>query len=307
MAIKPRAARPGDTIGLSAPSGSIDPAEVEAAVAELERLGYRVRVPDDLDRRTKFTAGSVERRVEELHRLFADPDVRAVMAVRGGAGASRLLPALDASLIAADPKAFVGYSDLTALHLFLSRLGWVSVHGPMAARGLLPGRYHRESFLAALAGEGAPYASAPDELDTLRAGEGEGVLRGGCLSLLAAAAGTPWALQPDPEGTILFMEDVRERPFRLDRMLTQLRLSGAFEGVRGVVFGEMKGCAAEPGADYTLEDVLRDALFGLDVPVAIGLSSGHANGPNVSLPLGTRARLSCGEEARFAVLEPAVA
>jgi muramoyltetrapeptide carboxypeptidase len=244
--------------------------------------------------------------VAEIHELFANPEVRAVVCARGGAGALSLLPRLDPVRIAASPKPFVGYSDVTALHLFLGRLGFVTVHGPMAGRTLVPGRYHRESFLAALSGEGAPYTSEPDDLLTLREGEGVGILRGGCLSLLAAAAGTPWALRPDDEGTILFIEDVRERPFRIDRMLTQLRLAGAFERVRGVVFGEMKGCATAAGEDYTLEEVLQESLSGLDVPVAIGLSSGHTNGPNVSLPLGLRARLTCRAESRLEVLESAV-
>jgi muramoyltetrapeptide carboxypeptidase len=304
---KPRALRPGDTIGLCAPSGPIEPEFVAAGVRELEAMGFRVLSPSDLDRRTRFTAGAVERRVAELHDLFENPEVRAIVCARGGAGALGLLPHLDPARIEGDAKVFIGYSDVTALHLFLGRLGVVTVHGPMAGRSLVAGRYHRESFLAALTGEGKPYASEPDDLLTLREGEGVGILRGGCLSLLAAAAGTPWGLRPDGEGTILFLEDVRERPFRIDRMLTQLRLTGVFENARGIVFGEMKGCGPSAGEDYTLEDVLLESLSGLDVPIAIGLSSGHTNGPNVSLPLGVRARLTCGAESRFEVLESAVA
>jgi muramoyltetrapeptide carboxypeptidase len=307
MTTKPRALRPGETIGLCAPSGPIEPDFVAEGVRELEGLGYRVLAADDLGRRTRFTAGSAERRVAEIHELFANPDVRAIVCARGGAGALSLLPLLDPGLIAANPKPFVGYSDVTALHLFLGRLGLVTIHGPMAGRTLLPGRYHQPSFLAALTGDGAPFESEPDDLLTMREGECVGLLRGGCLSLLAAAAGTPWALRPDDEGSILFIEDVSERPFRIDRMLTQLRLAGAFDGVRGIVFGEMKGCGPAAGEDYTLEDVLQESLSGLDVPIAIGLSSGHTNGPNVSLPLGVRARLTCGAEGRLQVLESAVA
>jgi muramoyltetrapeptide carboxypeptidase len=306
MPSKPRAVRPGETIGIALPSGAVEPAAVAAAVAELEALGYRVRVPDDLDRRHLFTAGPAARRVEELHGLLRDPEVRGVLCARGGAGALALLPMLDPVAFTDDPKPFVGYSDVTALHLFCARAGLVSVHGPMAGEGLTPGRYHKESFLAAVAGEGSPYASGPDDLEPLRPGQAEGVLRGGCLSLLAAATGTPWALRGDAEGTILFLEDVRERPFRIDRMLTQLRLAGAFAGVRGVVFGAMKGCSPEAGVDYTLEDVLGESLAGLDVPVALGLPSGHVNAANVSLPFGVRARLVCGSEARLEVLEGAV-
>jgi len=307
MRIKPRALRPGDTIGLCAPSGPIEADFVAAGVRELEGLGFRVLAADDLGRRTSFTAGSAARRVAELHDLFTNPQVRAIVCARGGAGALSLLPLLDPERALADPKPFVGYSDVTALHLYLGRLGLVTIHGPMAGRTLIPGRYHRESLLAALSGEGALYVSEPDDLEALRPGEGMGLLRGGCLSLMAAAAGTPWALRADEEGTILFVEDVRERPFRIDRMLTQLRLAGAFAGVRGFVFGEMKGCGPAAGEDYTLEEVILEALHGLEVPIALGLSSGHTNGPNVSLPLGVRARLTCGPESRLEVLESAVA
>jgi len=140
----------------------------------------------------------------------------------------------------------------------------------------------------------------------LAEGTAEGVLRGGCLSLLAAAAGTPWALRSLDE-TILFVEDVDEKPYRIDRLLRQLRASGALQGVTGVVFGDMKGCAPGFDEDYALEDVLLEALAGLDVPIALGLSSGHTTLPNVTLPLGVRARPECGNgEARFAVLEAPV-
>jgi muramoyltetrapeptide carboxypeptidase len=176
----------------------------------------------------------------------------------------------------------------------------------MVARELADGVYDRASLWHALTGEGSPYAAGEDDLEPLRGGEAEGVLRGGCLSILAAAAGTPWALAPDGEATILFLEDVDERPYRIDRMLLQLRESGALAGVRGVVFGDMKGCAPRFDESYRLEEVLLDALEGLEVPVALGLSSGHTASPAVTLPLGVKARLRCGERASFEVLEAAV-
>jgi muramoyltetrapeptide carboxypeptidase len=152
-----------------------------------------------------------------------------------------------------------------------------------------------------------PYASGSDDLVSLASGKGEGVLRGGCLSLLAAAAGTPWALRSSDEPTLLFVEDVDEKPYRVDRMLRQLRASGALQGVTGVVFGDMKGCTPGFYDDYRLEDVLLEALEGLDVPIALGLSSGHTTHPNLTLPLGVRSRLECwSEDARFEVLETAV-
>jgi len=196
---------------------------------------------------------------------------------------------------------------VTLLHLYLNRQGLVTFHGPLAAWELANGTYDRPSFLWAVTGQGTPYASEPDELVALRPGTAEGVLRGGCLSLLSAAAGTPWALETGGEPTILFLEDVDEKPYRIDRLLMQLRQSGALEGVVGIVFGDMKGCSPALDADYSLEDVILEALTGLEVPIALGLSSGHTTHPFVTLPLGVRARLTCGDEARVELLEAAVA
>jgi muramoyltetrapeptide carboxypeptidase len=166
--------------------------------------------------------------------------------------------------------------------------------------------YDHASLWHALTGEGEPLAAGPG-LRALRDGTAEGVLRGGCLSLLAACAGTPWALRTADEPTILFVEDVDEPPYRVDRLLRQLRLSGALAGVRGIVFGEMRGCAAAAEAGYGLEDVLAEALDGCAGPLAIGLPSGHVSGAAVTLPLGVAARLVCGGgEVRFEVCEAAV-
>jgi muramoyltetrapeptide carboxypeptidase len=275
-------------------------------MAALEALGFRLRASEGLLRRTRFTAGSVERRLAELHGLFADDEVAGIVSARGGAGAGRLLAGLDEALLRAHPKVFIGYSDVTYIHLYLDRLGLASFHGPMVAPDCPEGGFDAPSFRQAVMGEGL-YVSEAEDLLPLRAGEAEGRLRGGCLSILAAACGTPWQLPPDEdEGTILFLEDVNEAPYKIDRMLLQLREAGALAGVRGIVFGDMKGCVPRLDSDYSLEDVIREALEGLDVPLAVGLSSGHTSSPGLTLPLGVRARLSCGGAARFEVLEPAV-
>jgi muramoyltetrapeptide carboxypeptidase len=307
---KPRALRPGDRIGVAAPAGPVDEPGLRRGVAELERLGFAVRLGEGVLERRGFTAGSVDTRIDQLHDLFADPEVAAVACARGGAGVLQLLPHLDRELLRANPKLLLGYSDVTLLHLELERLGIASLHGPMVARELGEGddAYDRASLWHGLTGEGAPYASQPDDLVALAGGKGEGLLRGGCLSLLAAAAGTPWALRSTDEPTLLFVEDVDEKPYRVDRMLRQLRASGALQGVTGIVFGDMKGCTPGFHDDYGLEDVLLEALCGLGVPVALGLSSGHTTHPNLTLPLGVQARLECwGDEARFEVLEAPVA
>jgi muramoyltetrapeptide carboxypeptidase len=293
-------------VGVSAPAGAIDAERLEKGVAALESLGYRVRVTPATAGRCRFNSGTVEQRLADLQSLLGDPEVRAIVAARGGAGSGWLVPHLDPRQLAALPRAVVGYSDLTFVHLLCNRAHLVSFHGPMVAWEFATGSYDAPSFLAALAGDGPPYRTEPGELAPLRKGEAEGRLRGGCLSILAAAAGTPWGLTTEGEPTILFMEDVDEKPFRIDRMLMQLRHSGALDGVRGIVFGDMKGCSPPFDAGYGLEEVLLQSLAGLDVPVAIGLSSGHTSSPNVTLPLGARARLACGEDARFEVLEASV-
>jgi muramoyltetrapeptide carboxypeptidase len=284
----------------------VDAERLEKGMAALRELGFDVRASEGIRERDRFAAGTVERRLAELHGLFADDAVAGIVCARGGAGAGWLLPRLDAALLRAHPKVFIGYSDVTLLHLYLNREGLVTFHGPMVAWELASGAFDRSSFLAAVTGQGAPYASAADDLVSLRPGTAEGVLRGGCLSLLAAAAGTPWALRAAGERTLLFLEDVDEKPYRIDRLLMQLRLSGALEDVVGIVFGDMKGCSPGLDKDYSLEDVVLDALAGLDVPIALGLSSGHTAHPSVTLPLGVSARLNCGDDARFEVLEAAV-
>jgi muramoyltetrapeptide carboxypeptidase len=306
---KPRALKPGDVIGVAAPAGPVDEERLRLGTAELERIGFVVRLGEGILARSTFTAGSVDTRLDQLHDLIADREVAAVACARGGAGVMQLLPHLDRELLQANPKLLLGYSDVTLLHLELERLGIASLHGPMVARELAEGveGYDRPSLWHGLTGAGAPYASQPDDLVALASGKGEGLLRGGCLSLLAAAAGTPWALRSTDEPTLLFIEDVDEKPYRVDRMLRQLRASGALQGVTGVVFGDMKGCTPGFHDDYRLEEVLLEALAGLGVPVALGLSSGHTTHPNLTLPLGVRARLECwGEEARFEVLEAPV-
>ncbi len=295
-------------MGLAAPCASFEAGLLAKGVAELEALGLRVRVGEDIHERALFAAGSARRRVRELRALFEDDEVRAIVCARGGAGAIHLLPGLDPLLAQKHPKAFVGCSDATFLHLVLNGLGLTTFHGPMAAGDIGRGSWDRDSFWNALSGEGAPFASAPDDIVALRTGHGRGRLLGGCLSILASATGTPWALRPDRDGTILFLEDIAEPPYRIDRHLRQLRSAGAFEGLRGVVFGDMVRCAPPQGASFSLEDVVLEALEGIDVPVALGLSSGHVATGALTLPLGVQARLVCErDEARLEMLESGVA
>lgn len=299
--------RPGEVLGVVAPAGPVDEERLRRGVAELEGLGFAVRLGEGVLDRHHFAAGSWQARLRQIESLVRDPEVRAIVAARGGAGLLHLLPHLDLGPLRADPRPVVGYSDLTLLHQALACQGLTSLHGPMVARELAEGEaaYDRDSLWAGLTGEGDPVRSRG--LITVVPGEAEGVLRGGCLSLLVACAGTDWALRTAAEPTILLLEDVDERPYRVDRMLRQLRLSGAFAGVRGVVFGPMAGCDADEDEGYRLLDVVREALEGFRGPVASGVPSGHRAQPMTTLPLGLPARLSCTREAgQLEILEPAV-
>jgi muramoyltetrapeptide carboxypeptidase len=286
-----------------APAGPVDPQSLENGVAELRSLGFEVCPSPGVLERQGFVAGSPETRLRELNDLLASESVRGIVCARGGAGSAQLLKGLDPQFIEAHHKVFVGYSDITWLHLLLNRLGLVTFYGPMAAREFGLASYDPESFLGTLTGDG-PHA-VHGGLETLRRGSAEGRLLGGCLSLISAAVGTPWTL-PEEDETILFLEDVDEAPYRVERMLFQLRESGRLANVRGIVFGEMPGCAPDPSAGYSLQDVILRALDGLDIPVALGLPAGHARSPAVTLPLGARARLVCEDRAELRLLESAV-
>ena len=290
----PPPVRPGDRVGVAALSGPVDPERLERGLAALERLGFEPALAANLRSRHGLFAGDDDRRLAAFHELAGDPSVRAIVFARGGHGVLRLLPRIDWRLLARHPRAYVGYSDLTPFLLaVVQRLGLVAFHGPMAAADLARGLDEREerSFLDALAGRigrSLPLAGwlreGPSE------GAAEGPLLGGCLSLLTAVQGTPWA--PALDGAILFWEDVEEPLYRLDRMLTHLELSGSLRAVRGMVIGHCRPTEPEPESpsEPSWRLGLAEALAGHRWPVAWGLESGH-RAPNLTLPLGVPACL----------------
>jgi muramoyltetrapeptide carboxypeptidase len=283
---------------------------LERGLLELRGLGFEPVVSDAILEQRGFTAGSAERRLAELYSFFEDRSVAGVFAARGGAGIIQLLPSLDVARLVAHPKLLLGYSDLTFLHVLLNNAGLVTFHGPMLARELADENYDRESLLAAASGDVDHTANETADLLALSEGRAEGRLLGGCLSILCAGLGTPWALRApgdEDEKTLLFLEDVNEAPYRIDRMLRQLRAASVLDRVSGILFGEMVGCWPDAEAEYTLEDVILEALDGLEIPIAIGFPSGHCP-RGVTLPLGVRACLECGGDAgRFEILESGVA
>ena len=282
------ALRPGAHVRVVAPASPFPVADFEAGVARL-RTRYRVSFEPEIVARAGYLAGDDARRLGELRRALADPSVDAIVAARGGYGATRLLPELSPTEVAGGGKLLVGFSDLTALHALWARAGLRSLHGPMVAA---LGRAEAATVGAWLASaEGVP----PDpigDLDCLVRGRAEGPLLGGNLAVLAALCGTPHA--PPLDGAILLLEDVGEAPYRVDRMLTTLRAAGWLDRVAGVVLGRFTQCA--PGEDgRTVTDALRDRLGDLAVPVVAGLHAGHV-ADALALPLGAPARLDgeCG-------------
>ncbi|HEY3927613.1 MAG TPA: LD-carboxypeptidase [Candidatus Koribacter sp.] len=303
--IRPPALVEGDTIGIVAPASNIDPNALAAACTNLKRMGYVPYYLDSIVDRDLYFAGSVQRRVAELEHMFAKPEVRAVLCARGGYGANYLLPHLDVNKFLANPKPFIGYSDNTCLLTWLADHGLVTFHGPMATKDFASQRGVDEAWWKLALGSAAALerSFAPTELEVIATGEGEGILYGGCLSILVASLGTPYEIKTD--GTILFLEDMNEKPYQVDRMLMQLKFAGKFENVRGVIVGEMLDCVQPNGQDYSLQDVIGRVLGDLKIPIVYGFSSGHVRGMNRVLPLGVQASLHAGDSVRLR-LEAAV-
>jgi muramoyltetrapeptide carboxypeptidase len=305
--LKPRALRPGDRIAVVAPASPLDREEFFDGIAELDRLGFKPIYDDSVFAREAYVAGPATVRRDALRRAWQDPSVAGVLAVRGGYGSVQALPWLSPEEIRETPKAFIGYSDLTTIltHLTIN-CGLVCFHGPMLDRRLSRGvlGYDRQSFLNCITKpEPAGELPAP-ELETLKTGDVEAPLYGGNLTQLIASLGTPYAFRP-AEPYVLFLEDVGERPYRLDRMVTQLRLSGALNPAVAVVIGELLSCD-EPGGEYTGRSTMANLFRDFPGPVVFGFPSGHTTGPLVTLPLGVRVRVAATGQARVSVEEAAV-
>lgn len=285
---------PGDPVALICPSGPPSESGVEMAKARLEELGFEVHVGRHAHDRFGYFAGTDVSRAEDLTWALTDRSVRAVVCARGGYGAMRLLPLLPWERIArALPKPVVGFSDITALHVALARLGWPTFHGPMPA-----GEWNRwnASGLRRALMEAAPLGelAMPPEWDgphTLVAGVADGTLVGGNLTLVAASLGTPW--QIEAAGKILLLEDVGEEVYRLDRLLTHVRLAGVLWGAAGIVVGEWREIRSPEGS-LSLDEVVADGLGGLGIPLATHFPVGHGT-YRATFPFGTRARLTAPE------------
>jgi muramoyltetrapeptide carboxypeptidase len=284
QALKPRALRPGDIIAIAAPASPFDRQALERGVAMLESMGYRVKIPDDLFSRQGYLAGSDRERASQLMQLFEDESVRAIMCARGGFGSMKLLPLLDFEALCARPKILLGFSDITALLVAIyNRCGMITFHGPLVTTLKRDSEKARTALVDAV-GSTRPLEFRPSMPVVLNAGRASGPVVGGNLTCLCHLMGTLY--EPPFEGHLLFLEDQGEATYRIDRMLSQLRLGGHLDGVAGVILGFFHECGP-------LEDVyaiMKEAFSHTSVPILAGFELGH--GPdNLTVPIGLEAEL----------------
>ena len=305
--LKPHVLRQGDRLAIVAPASPFNRLEFDQGLEEIRSLGFVPCYQDTVFARHGYVAGPPDVRAAAIRSALTDPSVAGLIAVRGGYGSAQLLPLLDAAAAREVRKPFVGYSDLTSLLTFLTgTCGLVAFHGPMLAGRLARGAegYDRDSFVRALCGtEPLGELTAP-ALEAIRGGDASGVLLGGTLTQLLSSLATPFAFDPPP-GYVLFLDDVRERPYRLDRMVTQLRQSGLLARAVAIVIGELPDCD-EPSGDLTARAVMADLFAEFPGPVLMGFPSGHTRGPAVTLPLGVACRVVAEGTPRLVIAEAAV-
>jgi muramoyltetrapeptide carboxypeptidase len=304
---KPRALRPGDRIAIVAPASSFSIDEFHVGLEELRSLGFAPEYELSVFERGSYTAGTPEVRAEALRRAWSDPGIAGIIAARGGYGSVQLLPLLSAADFDGPPKVFIGYSDNTSLMSWLTQTcGIVTFHGPMIdgrfARGAVA--YDRDSLFRCVTRPAAVGRITDAGVEALRKGEASGILAGGTMTQLAASLGTPYAFDP-PDGCVIFLDEVGERPYRVDRLFTQLRLAGIIGRAGALVFNELPGCD-EPAGRPAIRDVVADLTSGFHGPVLFGLPSGHTKKAMLTIPFGITARVETGSRPGLVIEEAAV-
>jgi muramoyltetrapeptide carboxypeptidase len=288
----PRALKTGDTIGIAAPASPFNGQSFDAGLRILESMGFNPVLPEGLFEKNGFLAGTDRHRADLLTRLFTDPAIDGIICARGGYGSMRILPLLDADVLAKHPKVFVGFSDITSLIGFLvQRCGMTVFHGPSVTTLGDGNPQTRERLLAALT-RAEPLTLTAEAGETMRSGRAEGPFFCGNLTILCHLTGTPF--QPDLNGRILFIEDRGEAPYRIDRMLTQMRMAGCFQDLAGLALGAFTDC----GSPRQIHAIVAERLSGLDIPILAGFDVGH-EGVNLTLPVGITARLDTAAKTLY--------
>lgn len=297
--IKPNALKFGDLIGVVAPSSPTTEEKVKLAKEQLEGHDFKVKLGNSCFEKHGYLSGKDEIRAQDLNRMFEDQEVQGIICLRGGYGASKILRKIDLELIRRKPKVFVGYSDITALHLAMNQISHlVTFHGPMGSSDFAGGLddFTKESFLKAVMAP-SPMGEIQNpkgkNIRSLVGGKAKGILVGGNLSLIAATMGTPYEI--DTKGKILFLEEIGEEPYRVDRMLTQLLLSGKLDDAEGIILGDWMDCEPEdPEKSLSLMEVFEEIIGPLGKPTIFDLEAGHCR-PMVTLPFGVKAFVDADE------------
>jgi muramoyltetrapeptide carboxypeptidase len=290
----PPALRPGDRIGIVAPAGPVNRDRLEAGLNYLAGRGFETVLGEHLHDRLGYLAGRDEDRLADLNRMLADPKLSAVWFARGGYGSARIVEGVELKILRRRPKALIGYSDMTVVHAAAyRRIALATFHGPHVSDLGDPASFDETTLWSALSGGGGELRYPISGSTILRPGAGDGPLIGGCLSLLVSLTGTPHEASMD--GAILFWEEIGEEPYRIDRMLAHLRLSGRLGKLRGMIVGSTIGCEAKNQANgLALSEILKTHLAGTAYPVVLGFPAGHAPGA-MTIPLGRRARLDTAD------------
>lgn len=311
----PKSLSPGDTVGIISPSGAIYESEpYEIAVETMKAMGLKVKMGKHLKDRYGHLAGTDMERAQEFNDMFRDPEVKAIIALRGGSGAARILELIDYELIAKNPKIFIGYSDITALHLAIyAKTGLVTFHGPMAVstwndfsyplfrKLLFDGeKIHYKNPES----KGSNLVQTKNRIRSITPGKSKGILLGGNLSVLTGLLGTPYV--PDWKNSILYLEEVGEKIYAVDRMMSQLKLSGVLDKITGFIFGKCTGC--DPGGSgygsLTFEEVIDHYIKPLNIPAFSGAMIGHID-DNATIPNGIEAEIDA-DQGTIRLLSPAV-
>jgi muramoyltetrapeptide carboxypeptidase len=307
---KPRRLKLGDTIGIVSPgSAPLVEAKFNNGVNYLHQKGFHIKLGENILKRRGYLAGNDESRAADLNAMFADPEVKALFCTRGGYGASRILDKIDYDLVGNNPKIFMGYSDFTALSLsLLKKSNLITFIGPMVATefGNNISEFTEQNVWNLLLRKISPYRLEHphnEDLVVLRPGKAEGMVLGGCLSVISGVLGTPYL--PNFEGSLLFLEEVGEQPHRVDRYLSQLKLAGILDSINGLIFGQFTDCIYSDSskATLTIMEILDDYTKDLDIPVMVNFAFGHAS-QNITLPIGVKAHIDTDQKSIIIIESP---
>lgn len=307
--IKAKRLKIGDTIGIISPSSPARKEKIKEAYKQVINMGFKVKVGKSPYEEYGYLSGTDEIRANDINEMFKDEEVSGILCTRGGYGSPRILPLLDYDAIKKNPKIFIGYSDITALHIAFNQIaGLVTYHGPMAVSDMIEGfdNFSKESLLNLIMNKKAVYNiknPLNQEIITINGGIAEGVIIGGNLTLMVNTIGTPYEI--DVKGKILFIEEIGEDPYKIDRMFNQLRLSGKLQESKGIILGDFNNCKSKnPKGSLTLEEVINDQIKPIEKPTIYNLKSGHCN-PMITLPFGVKAKLD-GDKKELLILENCV-